>query len=122
MLVAVMVFMIVRMTVLVQMCMFMLMIMRVRMMVLMRLVRMIAVRSMLLDRSCRMVFAREHIHFGSGQAASHHLARLEPAAHIQCCRCVRKDAQRYPGIDDSAQQHVAADAGKAIQVANTHRG
>jgi hypothetical protein len=26
------------------------------------------------------------------------------------------------GVDESSQQHVAADAGKAFQISNTHRG
>ena len=33
-----------------------------------------------------------------------------------------KQFERDAGIDQRAQQHVAADAGKTLEVANSHRG
>lgn len=67
------------------------------------------------------LFGRDHVYFGCGKAAAHHLAHLQPRAYIQRGGRFFQHPKRHTGIDQRAQKHVAADAGKAFQIANTHR-
>ncbi len=87
MLVAVVVFMLVRM----RMIVFMLVIVPVIMRVPVRFVGMAGMRIVCVGHLCRLAFVREHIHLGRGQAAAHHLAGLETGADIQCRRRVAKE-------------------------------
>ena len=66
--------------------------------------------------------ADENLDLGRAQTAAHHLARFESGAHLECARSVGKKSEGNTGIDHRAQQHVAADSGKAVQITNTHRG
>ena len=65
-------------------------------------------------------FMCEHIDFGGCQPATDHLARCDARADIQGRCRFGKYRNRNAGIDHGAEQHVAADAGKAVQVGNTH--
>jgi hypothetical protein len=58
----------------------------------------------------------DHVHFGCGQAASAHLAHLQPRAHIQRGGRFLKTREGNARIHQRAQQHVAAYAGKTLQV------
>src|ERR1017187_5274740 len=57
---------------------------------------------------------REHIHLGSGDSAAAYLAHLEPRAYVQRRSSMGKRIERDAGVHKCAQQHVAADAGKAF--------
>ena len=68
-----------------------------------------------------IAFSRDHIHLGPGNPTPHHLARLKTRAHIQPRRRLLQQFQRHTGIHHGAQKHVAANAGKTIQIGNPHR-
>ena len=63
----------------------------------------------------------DHVHLGGGQSAAAHLARLQPRAYIQRGGGFLKARERNARIQQGAQQHVAAYAGKTLQVSNSHR-
>jgi hypothetical protein len=69
----------------------------------------------------RAFIQRLYIHFGSGNSATAHLAHLEARTHIQRGSRLLKQAERNACIHKGAKQHIAADAGKALQVSNAHR-
>lgn len=69
----------------------------------------------------RRTIAGQHIHLGSRDTAAAHLAHLEARTHIQRGSRLLKQAERSAGIHKGAKQHVAADAGKALQISNAHR-
>ena len=57
---------------------------------------------------------RHHVHFGSCDAPAAYLAHLEPRAYVQRRSSMGKRIERDAGVHKCAQQHVAADAGKAF--------
>jgi hypothetical protein len=57
---------------------------------------------------------RNHVNLGCGQAAAAHLAHLKARAHVQRGRRFFKAAEGNARVHQGAQQHVAADAGKAL--------
>jgi hypothetical protein len=67
------------------------------------------------------IIGREHIHLGSGDSAAAHLAHLEARTDIQRRSRLGQCLERDAGVHKGAQQHVAADAGKAFQISNAHR-
>ena len=69
----------------------------------------------------RRVLGRKHVDFRRGNTAAAHLARFEPRAYIERGRRFGKVAEGNTGIDQRAQQHVAANAGKALQISNSHQ-
>ena len=92
--------------------------MRVRLMLVMFVLRMILVSVFRFNGQC---IGRNHVHFGCGQAATVHLAHLQPRTNVQRSRGLRKASEGNARIHQRSQQHVAADAGKALQIANSHR-
>jgi len=72
-------------------------------------------------RRLRVGLRRNHVHFGSGQAAAAHSARLNPRANIERRRSILKHLERHARIHQRAKQHVAADSGKTLQVTDPHR-
>ena len=67
--------------------------------------------------------AGEHIDLGSrSDRRALTLRASSSAPTLSAARSVRKKTEGNTGIDHRAQQHVAADAGKAVQIGNTHRG
>ena len=89
-----------------------------------RLMRMCAVR-MLCLAVVRMAARRcvwgQYIHFGCGKPATAHLAHLQMRAHVQRGCNLRKSVKGDARIHKGAQQHIAAYAGKALKVSNSHR-
>src|ERR1700722_12274196 len=65
--------------------------------------------------------AGDHIHFGPGDAATAHLPHLEARTHMQRLSRLLKQVEGNAGIHKGTKQHVAADAGKALQISNAHR-
>jgi hypothetical protein len=87
----------------------------------------LVVRMRMVVRSVCMFFsggglAGKNLDLGRAQTAAHHFARFEFGAHIERARGVGKKIEGNTGIDHCAQQHIAADTGKAVQIAYTHRG
>jgi hypothetical protein len=68
-----------------------------------------------------MLFWSDYVHFGCGNAAAHHFAGLKPCAYVEGGGCLGKRVERYTGINQRAQEHVAAYAGKAFKICSTHR-
>ena len=64
---------------------------------------------------------RNNVDFCAGETAADDLAHLKVRAHVQgvggLCQGVERDAR----IDQRAEQHIAAYAGKTLKVTNTHR-
>ena len=66
------------------------------------------------------IFARHHIDLGSGDSAAAHFAHLEARAYIQRRSRLSQSFKGNACIDKRAEQHVAADAGEALQISNSH--
>lgn len=99
----------------------MLVIMRVR--VLMRMVVGVLVL-MILDGMIVVVvvnFIGDDIDLGPGESPAHYLAALETGADVQGCRGVLQKRERNARIDQGAEEHVAGDAGEAVEVRNSHQ-
>ena len=77
----------------------------------------IVVRVLCLNR--RSVGCKD-IHLGCGQTAAAHLVHLQPRAYIQRGRCRFKAGEGEARIHHGPQQHIAAYAGKALQITYTH--
>ena len=72
-------------------------------------------------RCVRRRIRPDHVHFGSGNAAAAHLARFQARAYIQRSRRLFKPSERHAGVYERAKHHVAAYAGKTLQVSSAHR-
>ena len=86
----------------------------------MRIMRVLCVAIVRMLRYSRRRVGCNDVHLGCGQAAAAHLAHLEARAHIQHCRCLFKAGEGDARIHQGAEQHIAADAGKALQITYTH--
>lgn len=84
-------------------------------------IRVALVRLALMRMIRRNAFARQHIHFGSSNAAAAHFPHLEMRAYVQRRSRLGQCVERNSGIDKGAQQHVAADPGETLQISNAHR-
>lgn len=63
----------------------------------------------------------ENVDLGAGDAAALNLACFQTRADAKRRSGLLQDFERYTGIDQGAEEHVAADAGKAVQIGNAHR-
>jgi hypothetical protein len=63
----------------------------------------------------------QHVHFHRRQPAAAHFAHLQARAHVQRGRRLGEQVERHARIHQRAQQHVSADPGKALQIADFHR-
>ena len=61
-----------------------------------------------------------HIDFGRRNSASHHPRNLQPRTDIERRDRVFQKLGGHPGIHQRAQKHVAADAGKTVEVGYAH--
>jgi len=84
-------------------------------------VRVRSVRRLIVRVAVRFVAGRNHIDFGPGQPAAHHLALVQVSPHAELGAGFLKHGEGNAPIDKSTQQHVAADAGKTFKISNTHR-
>ncbi len=62
-----------------------------------------------------------HIHFGRRNSGPHDLRQLHPCADIERLDRVFQKLWRHSGIYERAQKHVAAYAGKTVEVGYTHK-
>ena len=69
----------------------------------------------------RRLVGNDYIHLGAGNATARHFAHFQARAHVQCGNRLLKMSEGDSGVNQCAEQHVATYAGKAIQIANTHR-
>ena len=64
---------------------------------------------------------RQHVHFRCRNAPAAHFVHLKTRANLKGCRSPREHCEGDACIHQRAQHHVAADPGKTLQIANTHR-
>ena len=86
-------------------------------------VRVMSVFSMIFVRVGRLaggLLGGNHVHLSSGQSAAAYLSHLQPSAYTERRSCFLKTSERYACIHQGAQQHIAAYAGKTLQISNTH--
>ena len=67
------------------------------------------------------ILVRKNVYFRGRNTAAAHLAYLQPCANVQGRSRVGQHLQRDARIHQRTQQHVSANPGKALQIANTHR-
>jgi len=65
-------------------------------------------------------FTRVNIDLGAGEAAAHDLAGFEPRADVEGFGDGGEFFEGDAGVDEGAEEHVAADAGEAVKICNTH--
>jgi len=61
-----------------------------------------------------VLLGRDDIDFGSGDAAAAHLAHFKTGADVERGGCFGKEVKGDAGIDEGAEEHVAAYAGKTF--------
>ena len=62
----------------------------------------------------------EYTSFARGDVAAVDGIKDERCAKIECCSGLLEKRRRNTGIDESAEKHVSAEAGKAFEIADTH--
>ena len=62
----------------------------------------------------------DDVDFGGGEAAAADLAHVKMRADIEGGGGFFKDDKGNARVDESAEQHVAANAGKTLKISNTH--
>jgi hypothetical protein len=65
-------------------------------------------------------FAGEHVDLGPGQAAANDSTLLQTRTYVEGGGGLRKQVKGNAGIDQCAEQHIAADSGKTLKVSSTH--
>jgi hypothetical protein len=77
---------------------------------------------LLMENFARQIFfaVGVYIDFGRGNSAAQHPRNLQPRADVERGDCVFQKLWRHSGIHQRAQKHVAADAGKTVEVGYAH--
>ena len=73
-------------------------------------------------RIAAMSRAGVDIHLGRCEPAAHDLPAMKMRAHIERVRGFFESREGNSRVDQRTQQHIAADAGKTFQIADSHRG
>jgi hypothetical protein len=76
-------------------------------------------RRLLTGVACSLFY--NHVDFRARQAAAHHRVFLKPRAKVQRGRSPGQQLEADSSIHKRAQQHIAADARKALKISNSHR-
>ena len=63
----------------------------------------------------------DDVNLRSRDSAASHLAHFEARTHVQGRSGLLEQGERNAGVHQRAEQHVAADAGEAIEIGNSHR-
>src|ERR1700690_3592599 len=63
----------------------------------------------------------DHIDFGRGDAAAVYFRNFQARANVQGGYGFFEKSGRDSGVDEGSEEHVAADAGEAVEVGNAHR-
>lgn len=95
----------------VNMCVFVLMVMDLR----------VARLSVFFTKAMHIPAFDHNVNLGSGEAAAGDLLHFETRAHVQRHSSFFKHREGHAGLDESAEQHVSTDAGKTVQIGNSHR-
>lgn len=66
------------------------------------------------------VIAFVDVDFDGGDAVAIDFSGRECSVEIECGYCLVKDFGIDSGVDESSEEHVAADAGEAVEVGDTH--
>jgi hypothetical protein len=63
----------------------------------------------------------EHVYFGRDDSTASHLTNLQPRSDIQGRHALFQHARLDPRVDQRAQEHIAANAGKTIEIRDAHK-
>lgn len=63
----------------------------------------------------------EDVDFGAGDAAADYFAGFEAGADVEGSGGLFEKRNGDAGVDKRAEEHVATDAGEAVEIADTHR-
>jgi hypothetical protein len=70
---------------------------------------------------CRAGVGDYDVNFGAGDAAADYFARFEARADVEGGGGLFEKGNGDAGVDERAEEHVATDAGEAVEIADTHR-
>lgn len=68
------------------------------------------------------VCAVEDVDFGGGDSAAVYFFDFEGRAEIEGGGGFVEDLGVYSGVDEGSEEHVATDAGEAVQIGDAHEG
>lgn len=63
----------------------------------------------------------DDVNLSAGEAAAHDFARFKMRPYVEGFGDGGEFFERDAGVDEGAEEHVAADAGEAVKICNTHR-
>ena len=63
----------------------------------------------------------DYVNLGASDASAGDPAHIQARADVQCGDGFLEMGEGDSGVNQSAEEHVAANSGEAIQIANTHR-
>jgi hypothetical protein len=63
----------------------------------------------------------DDVDLGSGEAAAHDFAAFNARIDVQGCNSVFEHGKWDASIDEGSEEHVAADAGEAFEIGNSHQ-
>src|SRR5271157_2647229 len=79
----------------------------------------LAIRPELFAR--QVLFAvHQDVKFGGGDACPSHTRKLQRRADVQVRDGLLEQLERNAGVEQRAEKHIAADAGKTIEIGNAH--
>src|ERR1700675_3960052 len=67
-----------------------------------------------------LLAADQHVHLGGADARALDARNLQPRSDLELGHGLPQDLGGDAGVDLSAEEHVAADSGKAVQVGDAH--
>ena len=67
-----------------------------------------------------VVTIHQHTSLTRGDAAAIHGLKDQGRSQVECRGGLLEERRRDADVDESAEQHVAAEAGKAFEIADTH--
>jgi hypothetical protein len=70
----------------------------------------------------RELIGGDDVDLGGGDAAAHDFAQLKMRTDVESRGGLLKKIELNPGVDQRAEQHVTTDAGKTLEITNTHWG
>jgi hypothetical protein len=63
----------------------------------------------------------DYVYFGGTDAAAQHPGDLQPGIYAERFHCLPEQFERNSGIHQRAKKHIAADAGKTLQISDSHQ-
>src|SRR5271166_4485096 len=68
-----------------------------------------------------LLAVHHNVELGSRDASPIHTGKLQGRSDVQVGDGLLEQLERNSGVEQRAQEHVAADAGETIEIGNTHR-